>query len=171
MKNIILILVSSLLLTGCSLIPRVTFDTPNTIPQHTDKSKAKNVCKGEAKFNENGDIIYCSRGYYLYNENFEKKERKYTLKESIINFFRGLAGWSFWIVIALIILAPGVLGAVVGRILEGTIGLTGQALKATIRGVQRARKYGKDLNDSLSAEQDMKVKKYIRKLKEKEKIK
>ena len=68
-------------------------------------------------------------------------------------------------------MVPGVAGVFVGKIIEGTIGITGKALKAVVSGVQQARVTGKNLNDALSSEQDNNVKKYIRKLKEKENIK
>ena len=98
MQKIIILIISCFLFTGCSLIPKVNFNTDGTTPQSINKSKFKGVCKGQAKFNEVGEMISCSKGYYLYQEGYSKKERKYTIKEKIINFFRNLSGYAFWIV-------------------------------------------------------------------------
>ncbi len=171
MKKIILMILVSFMLTGCSLLPRVTFDTPNTVPQSVDKSKAKAICKGEAKFNEVGDMIYCSKGYYNYEEGYNKQERKMTIVERIKSFINGLVGWGFWGILLLIILVPGLAGTLIGRLIEGTVGITGKALKSVVAGVQKTRKTGKDLNDSLSAELDKEEKEYIKTIKNKHNIK
>ena len=170
-RNLVLMLLMTLMLTGCSLLPRLSFDTPNTVPQSVDKSKAKAVCKGEAKFNEVGDMTYCSKGYYSYAEGYQKVERKMTIVERIKSFINSLMGWGFWGLLLLVILVPGLAGGLIGRIIEGTIGITGKALKSVVSAVQKTRKTGKDLNDTLSAEQDADVKAYIAKLKKQEKIK
>lgn len=171
MRQIISICLLSFLLTGCSLIPRINFDTPNTVPQSVDKSKVKDVCKGETKFNEVGEIVYCSKGYYSYNENYEKKERRMTIVERIKSFINNLTGWAFWIFVGLLFLCPSAIGFIFGRVIEAIVGIGSKSLKATVRAVQRARKEGKDINDALASEQDEDVKKYIAKLKEKENIK
>ena len=46
MKKIIVMILLAFCLSSCSLIPRLTFDSKNTVPQSIDKSKAKNICKG-----------------------------------------------------------------------------------------------------------------------------
>ena len=66
--------------TSCSLLPKINFNTPNTVPQQTDKSKAKEICKGKAVWNEDGTLKSCSKGYYRYDENYAKKERKFQKK-------------------------------------------------------------------------------------------
>ena len=66
MKQIILAILICFTLTGCSLVPKINFDSPGTTPQTVEKAKVKEVCKGDAKFNENGDMISCTKGYYLY---------------------------------------------------------------------------------------------------------
>lgn len=170
MRKIVLMLCLSFLLTGCSLIPRITFDTPGTVPQAVDKSKAKAVCKGETKFSDTGEMLYCSKGYYNYEEGYTKVERKMTIIERIKGFINNLMGWGFWGLLLLVILVPSLAGTVIGRLIEGTVGITGKALRAVVRGVQKSRKTGKDLSDSLSAEEDTDVKRYIRKLKDKERL-
>jgi len=172
MKNLILSIIAVMFLSsGCSLIPRITMDSKGTTPQATQKSKVKESCKGETVMNEQGDIISCSKGYKNFEQNYVKEERSYTFKEKIINFFRGLMGWSFWIVVGLCFLLPTTAGLLIGRVIEGAVGISTNALKSVVTAVQRARKQGKPLDEALDAELDVKFKKYIRQLKEKKGIK
>jgi hypothetical protein len=171
MNKIIIILLSCFVLTGCSLIPRLNFNTSNNVPQSIDKSKVKEYCKGETKFDEEGNIIYCSKGYYNYLENYNKEERAYTLKEKILNFFRNLTGYFFWIALALVILCPSLLGFIVGRVIEGVFGIAKKTLSSTVKAIQKVRKDGKPLDDALAIEHDANMKKYIKELKDKENIK
>lgn len=171
MKKLFVILLITILCSGCSLFPRLTFSTPNTVPQSVDKSKVKETCKGKAEWDENGNIKSCSKGYYRYDEGYNKKERRMTIVERFKSFINNLTGWSFWIFIVLIFLFPSSIGFIAGRIIEGVFGLAKQALTSTVKGVQIFRKTGKDINDALSSEQDEKIKQYIRKLKEEENIK
>ena len=171
MKKFILIFLTCLILSGCSLIPRLTFSTPNTVPQSTQQSKAKEICKGKVEWSENGTIISCSKGYFSYAYGYDKQERKMTITERIKSFINSLVGWGFWGLILLVILVPGLAGTLIGRFIEGTIGIAKQTLNATVRAVQRARKNGEDLNIALATEQDTKVKDYIIKIKKEEKIK
>ena len=171
MKKFIMLLFIVLSTASCSLLPKVNFNTPNTVPQATQKSKLKEVCKGEATFNTQGDIISCTKGYVNYAENYTKQERRMTIIEKIKNFINKLVGFGFWGLVLLIIFVPGLLGVVLGRIVEGTIGLGAKCLKAVVKGVQRARKQGKPLDEALDSELDEKYKKYIRDMKAKEGIK
>ena len=172
MKKLIGIVLSALLFSGCAgIIPRITTDSPNTVPQSIDKSKAKQICKGKAVWSEVGVLLSCSKGYYNYDESYGKQERRMTIVERIKSFINGLVGWGFWGVILLIVLCPSLLGLIVGRIIEGTIGLARKSLDATVRAVQRARKNGVDLNSALADEQDADVKKYIAKIKDNKGIK
>jgi len=170
-KIFMLLLLICFTLTGCSLLPRLSFDTPNTVPQSVDRSKAKEMCKGKAEWDKSGQMVSCSSGYYKYAEGYNKQERKMTIVERIKSFINSLMGWGFWGLLLLVILVPGLAGGFIGRLIEGTIGIAKKSLDATIRGVQKARKSDKDLNDSLSAEQDENVKKYIRKIKDEQNIK
>lgn len=171
MKNIILILMTTLFLSGCSLIPRITMDTPNTLPQSLNKSKVKEVCKGKAEWDELGNIKSCSKGYYKYDENYDKKERKMTITERVKSFINSLVGFGFWGIVLLLILCPSLLGLIVGRLIEGVTGIAAKTLKSTVKAVQDARKNGTDLSTALAIEQDKKEKEYIAQLKEKEGIK
>ena len=171
MKKFLFICCLSVLCCGCSLIPRITFDSKGTTPQQTEKSLKKIKCKGDILLNEDGTIQSCTRGFISYESNYEKKERKFTIAEKLGNFIRKLTGYGFWIFVALLILCPSALGFIGGRVIEGIFGIGKKALDSTVRAVQKARKNGTDLNEALASEQDSDVKKYIAKLKDEEKIK
>lgn len=116
MYNILLICIISLFLNGCSLLPRFTFEKPGVTPTQTVKSNKKESCSGEYKVDQNGTIISCSKNYQNSESNYSQKERKFTFQERIANFIRGLAGWSLFLLIGLILLCPGLLGWLVGRV-------------------------------------------------------
>jgi len=170
-KQILMILFLSIGLTGCSLIPRITMDTPNTVPQSIEKSKAKYVCKGKLELNEDGSLKSCSKGFYSYEENYGKQERRMTIVERVKSFINSLVGWGFWGVVLLVILCPSLVGLVAGRLIEGTVGIAKKSLSATVKAIQNARKNGADLSVALATEQDTEVKKYIAEIKTKENIK
>ena len=171
MKNLITLILCCVLFSGCSMIPRLTTDTKNTLPQSINKSKIKESCKGKAEWNEDGTIKSCSKGYVNYEEAYNKQERKYSLWEKFINFQRKLAGYGIILFILAVIFIPGTLGFFVGKLFEGAFGIASQAGKRIMQAVQKARKQGKDLNDALEAELDEVHKKYIAKVKEQENIK
>jgi len=174
MKKLIAVSLMVFMLSGCSLVKTLVAPfkpTVTSVPQQTEKSKVKNVCKGKAKFNAQGDMIYCSSGYYIYEENFGQKERRMTIKEKIIQFVDKFWGYALFIGIGLVFLCPQVLSFLFGRFIEGATGIAKKSLNATVRAIQKVRKNGIDLNQALSSEQDSNVKSYIAKIKEKENIK
>lgn len=174
MKKLIIIILMSFMLTGCSLIPRITYDTPNTQPQSTEKSKAKYVCKGKLELNNDGSIKSCSKGFYSYEESYGKKERRMTIVERIKSFINAIFGWGIWGLIIICILFPSaftLIGTIIGRAIEGAFGIGVQTLKSVAKAVQKTRKEGKDLNISLATELDEKQKQYVQQLKDKENIK
>jgi hypothetical protein len=152
-------------------IPRITTDTVNTIPQAIEKTKAKEICKGKAEWDEQGNIKSCSKGYYRYDQNYQKQERAYTWKEKIINFLRKLSGLGFIGIIAVIILCPSLVGVVLGRFIEGAFGVGKNVLTSVAKAIQKARKQGVDLDQALEIELDKEEKKYIKNLKDRENIK
>jgi len=152
MKKFIMLVLMCFVLSGCSLIPRMTFDTPNTLPQSTEKSKAKFKCSGKVIFNANGEVQSCSKGYYNYEELYNKQERKMTIVEKIKSMFNALVGSSFWIVLALIFLCPSLIGLVLGRLIEGTVGVTGKALRSTVTAISKAKKNGQNYTEELAKE-------------------
>lgn len=160
MKNLILIILASFMLTGCSLIPKVNFNTPNTVPQAVDRSKAKEVCRGKAEWNKNGDMVSCSKGYANYAENYEKKERNYTLKEKVLNFFRNLTGNIFWVAVFLLIFFPSLGGWFIGRIFNAT----NTAFNETVDAIKKFRKTSnakEELDDILRDTQSKTTKQII----------
>ena len=174
MRKLIIILLSCFILGGCSFLPRINFDTPNSVPQQTDKSEAKEICKGKAEWDEVGNIKSCSKGYYRYDENYNKQERKMTLVERAKSLFNTILSWGIIGLIIIFIFVPGlftIIGTFIGRAVERIFGAGVTVLKRVAKAIQKTRKEGKDLNQSLEAELDEKDKKYIAKLKEREKIK
>ena len=70
MKKQIVILTLTVLVTallsGCSaLIPRITMDTKNTVPQQTEKSKSVEKCKEGVVIGESGFIVSCKKSACL----------------------------------------------------------------------------------------------------------
>ncbi|MHA1736942.1 MAG: hypothetical protein ACTSWD_00045 [Candidatus Heimdallarchaeota archaeon] len=160
MKNLILILISCITLSGCSLIPKVNFNTPGSTPQAVDKSKVKETCKGKATWNENGDIISCSKGYSNYAQNYVKKERKYTFTEKVKNVINGFVGWGFWGLVLLVFLCPSLLGVIVGRVFNSANSVVDQL----VRSIGKFRKNStskEELDDILREETNNTTKKII----------
>jgi hypothetical protein len=174
MKKLILILLLCVPLMGCSALKIITAPfqaTKNTLPQSIDKSRAKAMCQGEAKFNEQGDMTYCSKGYFKYDESSSIQERKLTLKEKILQFFSKLAGVSFWLVVALIFLCPSLLGLIVGRLFEGVYGMGSKAFKQVSAAIQKVKSESPALIDALEKSTDSDVRIWIADFKKKNNIK
>lgn len=171
MHKIIILLVFCFMITGCSLIPRLTFDTKNSVPQSLNTSKGKIICQGEAKFNERGEIIYCSKGFYDYSENYAKQERKMTISERIKSFINSLVGWSFWGIIILLFLCPSLLGLIVGRLFEGVYGVGVKAFKQVSSAIQKVKDNTPTLITALEASTDENIKIWIADFKRKNNIK
>lgn len=174
MQKIISIIFMTLVLAGCNFLPKLNFSTPNTVPQAIDRAKAKDSCKGGARFNEQGEMIYCSKGYSAYAENYSKAERRMTIVERVRSFFNKLFSWGLPGLLIICVLCPTAftfIGTIIGRFFEGAYGAASITLKRVSRAVQNNLKRKLDLKTALDAELDDKNKKYIRKLKDKEKIK
>jgi hypothetical protein len=162
MKKFLGLILIVLISSGCSMLPRLNFGTPGTAPQATERSKAKEICKGKVEFFEDGSVKYCSKGYFNYSENYSKKERKFTIQERVANFIRNLAGMGFWALILIIILVPGSLGWLIGRLLNAT----NKAFLQTITAIKKFRQTSsakEELDDFLRAEQDKETKSLIAK--------
>lgn len=174
MRKLIIVGVLAFILSGCSFLPRLTFDTPNTVPQSVVKGKVKEVCKGNATWDEVGNIKSCTKGYYRYDESYNKEERKMTIVERVKSFINNILGWGIPGLIVICVLFPGaftIIGTIIGRLFEGAYGAATVALKRVAKAVQNTRKRGTDLDTSLASELDEKDKQYIRKIKDKENIK
>ncbi len=127
MKRLLMLGILCFALTGCSLLLRITFDKAGVTPTSTTKSSNVTKCEGEVKYDAEGNVLSCTKGYYNNEQNFKQDERKYTLQERIANFIRGLAGWGFWIFLALCFLCP----SIAGWILSELFGNAKQALTRT----------------------------------------
>ncbi len=171
MKKIILLICAVFILSGCSLIPRLTFDTKNTVPQQIEKSSEKFKCSGKIEYYPDGTVKSCTKGYYSSQNIYNKQERKMTFTERIKSMINRLVGFGFWGVVLLFFLCPSLIGLILGRLIEATTGVAKSTLTAVSRAVQGARKNGKDLNIALESELDKNQKDYIAYLKNKEKIK
>lgn len=174
MKKLFSIICLVFLLSGCNFLPRLNFDTPNTVPQSVVKGKVKEVCRGNATWDDLGNIKSCTEGYYRYDESYNKEERKMTIVERVKSFINNILGWGIPGLIVICILFPGaftIIGTLIGRFIEGAYGAGAIALKRVAKAIQNTRKRGVDLESSLKEELDEKDKQYIRKLKDKEAIK
>ena len=138
MRKIFLViaLLSCFFLTGCSILPRVTFDKPGVTPQVTEKSNNNESCAGEYTTNSNGEIVTCSKGYRHIETNYKQAERKYTIAETVANFIRGLAGWGFWGLVLIVVLFPSTIGFLIGRVFN----IFRSALTGTIKAISDFRK-------------------------------
>lgn len=150
-KNILIPSFLVIFLSGCSLIPRLTFDKPNTVPQKTDKSERQIYHK-----TPDGEV------FKLKEKNYHQEERRLTLAERLGNFISNLKGWVFWIFIVLIIFVPGFAGWLIGSIFNGFR----TALTSTVRAIRRAKKNGGRFMEELDYEhkKNKKTKKIINKI-------
>lgn len=117
--------------SGCSLLPRLTFDKPGVTPTSTERTNARTQCAGELKINKETGEIVCTKGYYSNEQNSKVVERTYTLAEKIGNWIRALSFWWLLILIAVVILCPGFLGWLIGA----TFNAAKTALTATVKAI------------------------------------
>src|SRR3990172_608267 len=140
MYKLILLMILSCSLMGCSLIPKINFNRPNLTPTSTTKNSNLVRCEGEMTQAPDGTVISCSKGYYNNSQNFKQDERKFTLQERIANFIRNLTGWGFWILILLCVFTPFG-GAIVGGILNNMYGIGSKGVRMLVTGLQKGKKY------------------------------
>jgi len=171
MVKILSLIIVVFLFSGCSLIPRITMDKAGMTPTSTVKSQKKESCAGSYTVDASGKIITCTKGYSNYENNYSQKERILTLQEKIVNFFRGLVGWGFWGVIALVILCPSLLGLIAGRLFEGVYGIGTKAFRQVSAAVQKVKDQTPSLVTALEASTDEDIKKFIKEFKDKNNIK
>ena len=169
MKGLISIIVLTFMLTGCSLIPRLTFDSKGTTPQQTEKSLRKIRCKGDIILNEDGTVKKCTKGYSEYESNYEKKERKFTIAERVGNFIRALSGFGFWGLVIIAILFPGLLGGVITFLFSASRRVARETIKA-IKKFRRevAPEVKENLDNYLREEQSTETKKYVSQIRKSE---
>lgn len=164
MVKILVLVMVVFLFSGCSVVKWATQPFKNTVsnvPQTINKLRTKAMCQGETKFNDQGEIIYCSKGYFKYNENNSIKERTLTVKEKIIQLLNNLMGWSFWIVLGLLFLCPSILGVIAGRLFEGIYGMGAKAFKQVSAAIQKVKDTTPTLVDALEKSTDTDVRAWI----------
>lgn len=142
MKNLILILVASIFLSGCSFLPKLTMNrTTSTLPQKNEQSEKNERCSDGMKKNDRGEIIECTKGYTS-NEKYKNvSERKFTIFEQIGNFISNLKGILGIAVIASIVVAFMGGGGVVVTIWSNLFGTATRGVKALVNGIQKGKKY------------------------------
>jgi hypothetical protein len=141
MMKFILVPVLALLLGGCSFLPRFTFDKPGVTPTQTEKSSKRETCAGDYKIGLDGNMVSCSKGYKLQEQNYKQADRKYTITEKIANFIRNLTGWGLPIMILAVIFIPGFGGALIGFIFHNLFGVASRGFKALVTGIQNGKNY------------------------------
>lgn len=141
-------LTTTIFLSGCSLLPRLTFDKPNSVPQKTVKSERHYYHK-----TKDGEVTR------LDEHNYTQEERKLTIQERLANFIANLKGWAFIILILVVIFCPGLIGWIIGTIFNGCR----KALESTVLAIQKAKNNGGDYLKQLNEEhnKDPQVKKLI----------
>jgi len=142
MRKLILVLVASIFLNGCSFLPKFTMNrTVGTLPQKNESSEKNEKCSGELKKDEKGRTVSCSKGYIVTEKSKNMTERKFTMFEHIGNFFSALKGW-FGLLVVLSIIGIGMgAGGLVATIWHNFFGTTIKALRALGRGINLGKKY------------------------------
>jgi len=174
MKKLILVGLVCIILSGCSLAKAVIAPfkpTQTTIPQQTEKSKNKVTCKGEYKLDEDGRMVYCSRGFYNYETSFSEKERKMTFREKIHQWIDKMWGYGLIIIVILFFVCPSALGFIFGRVIEGAYGIGKKALTQVAKAVQKVKSSSPELITALEASTDEDVKIWLTNFKQKNNIK
>jgi len=103
-------------MTGCSLLPRFTFEKAGVTPTETEKSKKVESCSGKFTLDQNGKITACSKGYKNYEANFSQKDRKYTVWERFLNTIRGATGSLMIPFVLALVFLPGFAGFLVAKV-------------------------------------------------------
>jgi hypothetical protein len=171
--NILILVFISSVLSGCSLLKIATAPlqtVKNAIPQQVETNVKKMKCSGDIKVLQNGDI-YCSDGFYLYESNSSKKERKLSWREKIGQFITHATGYIFWAVIFSIILTVMGLGALVNSFWSATFSVGSKAFRQVVSAIQKSKDSSPDLIKALESSTDEDVRKFITEYKLKNNIK
>lgn len=151
--SMVLIMVS---LTGCSLIPKLTFNrTTTSLPVSTDKSFKKESCAGDYKLNSDGNIVSCTKGYYRNESNYNQKERTFTFQEKLGNWIRNLAGWGLPLFILACVFIPGFLGGILGFIVRAITSIRIKGFEQMVSGVQAGKVYVRNNGNKYTPEQSV----------------
>ena len=161
MKKTVIIALLCLFFSGCNLLPKVNIVSSKN-PVTTEKTKVKETCSGETKFDEYGRLIYCGKKYYSYEQNFDQKEVKITLGQKIDRLF----GNSLYLAVFILIGACFVFGPVsVIMWLKARLKKEGKALRQIVHGVQKAKQNGQNYLEEISKAQDKESYKIVNEIK------
>ena len=130
-------------LMGCSLLKIASSPFKNTVskvPEKIEKSKLKDKCSGKIEFYQDGSVKSCTKGYYKFEETFNKEERKLKWREKISQFILNVQGYVLWGIIIMIALAFSGFGWVIGAIFSIVRG-TGRVARDLVHGISKAKKY------------------------------
>lgn len=166
MKKILLILLICFMFQGCSFLKMVSApfkNTVSTVPQSTDKSYKYVYCENGIEFDLNGNVVGCKGKYKSQEKNYSQVERKLTGWEKFKQHVNKFFGYY--------LIGMGLLFFFVPSLFWMIIQKQANAFTQLVRGVQNARKNGKELNAALSESMDKSTKKEIAKIKEKNNIK
>ena len=129
--------------SGCSLLKIAASPFRNTVskvPEEVAKSKLKDKCSGKIEFYKDGSVKSCSKGYYKFEENYNKKERKLTYREKISQFILNAKGYFLWFIVICVALSLSGFGWVIGAVFSVIRG-TGRVARDLVRGISKGKKY------------------------------
>lgn len=131
------------ILSGCSLLKIAASPFKNTVskvPEKIEKSKLKDRCSGRIDFYSDGSIKSCSKGYYKYEENYNRQERKLGFREKISQFILNAQGYFLWAIIICVVLSLSGFGWVIGAVFSVIRG-TGRVARDLVRGISNGKRY------------------------------
>lgn len=159
MKSLWILLVA-FSLCGCSLLPKLSMSMTNTVPQTITESLDTVKCAGEIKFDTDGNVAYCSKGFYHQDKDNARQERKMTWLEQFGNFIGHLKVWIFIILVGLALLCPGVLGWLIGRVFNASkVALT--EIMTAIAKFRKSSPSKEELDNILRSETSTKTKQIV----------
>lgn len=136
---VIIFLILTMSVTGCSLLPKISFSGNNSVPQQTETKSKVVKCAGTWAISDDGTTMACSSGFYSNESNYSQKERKSSLFERIGSFIGNLKGIFGGLILVSIIMCFMGLGGLVVSIWQGLFGIAGRAVKATVEAIKNAK--------------------------------
>lgn len=140
MRQLFILVVLCLSLTGCSLLPKLSFVSNNSVPQQSDKSKDITKCGGSYTLNADGTYV-CTKDYYSYNQNASIRERKMTIFEKVGAFFGKLNFIFALLIILSAVLSLMGLGGLVTTIWHNAFSTSAKGIRMIVAGIQNAKTY------------------------------
>lgn len=145
MKKLLIMCLMIFMVTGCSFLPKITFNrTTSTLPQSTEKTTKIIKCKGDIVLDNFGRVQTCTGGYVSNENYYNQAERKFTLFEHIGNFVSNLKGWFGILVLVSIVLVFMGGGGLVVTIWSNIFGVASRGMKSLVTGISKAKTYVKN---------------------------